>query len=217
MKLYFAQVSGFHWHPHFPLLPLTLKVKASEVAQLCLTLCDPMDFSLPDSSTHGIFQGRILELVAISFSRRSSWPRDRTQVSRIAGRRFTVWATSFPIKQRIYPLLLLPSLSCVRLFCDPMDCSPPGSSVHGISQARILEWVAISFSRESSRPRDRTWVCCIMGGFFTTEPPGKFLDTHYLYVDWKLQEIIFRGAKFILEMYHIPNFKIVGCSWSLTS
>ena len=38
--------------------------------------------------------------------------------------------------------------------CDPMDCSPPGSSVHGILQARILQWVAISFSRESSQPRD---------------------------------------------------------------
>ena len=41
---------------------------------------------------------------------------------------------------------------------QPMDCSPPGSSVPGILQARILEWVAISFSRESSQPRDRTWV-----------------------------------------------------------
>ena len=45
--------------------------------------------------------------------------------------------------------------------CDPMDCSLPASSVHGISQARILEWVAISFSRGSSRPRDRTHVSCI--------------------------------------------------------
>ena len=45
--------------------------------------------------------------------------------------------------------------------CDPMDCSPPGSSVHGISQARILEWVAISFPRESSRPRDRTCISCV--------------------------------------------------------
>ena len=44
------------------------------------------------------------------------------------------------------------SLSCVWLFCDPMDCSPPGSSVHGISQAGILEWVAISSSRGSSQP-----------------------------------------------------------------
>ena len=49
--------------------------------------------------------------------------------------------------------------------CDPMDCSPPGS-VHGILQARILEWVAISFSRESSQPRDRTQASHIAGGFF---------------------------------------------------
>ena len=54
-----------------------------------------------------------------------------------------------------------------------MDCSPPGSSVHGISQARILEWVTIPFSRGSSGPRDRTRVSCIAGGFFTTQPPGK--------------------------------------------
>ena len=55
------------------------------------------------------------------------------------------------------------SLSHLRLFCDPMDYSPPGSSVQGIwiSQARILEWVAISSSKESSRHRDQTWVSCI--------------------------------------------------------
>ena len=47
--------------------------------------------------------------------------------------------------------------------CDPMDCSPPGSSDHEIFQARILEWVAIAFSRGSSRPRDRTWVSHIVG------------------------------------------------------
>ena len=49
---------------------------------------------------------------------------------------------------------------------DPMDCSLPGSSVHGISQARILEWVAISFSKGSSLPRDRTQVPCIAGRIF---------------------------------------------------
>ena len=70
------------------------KVKESEVAQSCLTLCDPMDCSLPDSSIHGIFKATVLEWVAISFSRGSSWPRDRTQVSRIVGRCFTIWATS---------------------------------------------------------------------------------------------------------------------------
>ena len=55
---------------------------------------------------------------------------------------------------------VLESLSCVQL-CDPMDGSPRGSSVHGISQARILVWVAISFSRGSSRPTDQTHVSCI--------------------------------------------------------
>ena len=65
----------------------------SEVAQSCPTLCDPMGCSLPGSSVHGIFQARVLEWVAISFSRGSSRPRDWTQVSCIAGRRFTIWAT----------------------------------------------------------------------------------------------------------------------------
>ena len=66
----------------------------SEVAQSCLTLCDPMDCSLPGFSIHGIFQARVLEWVAVSFSRGSSWPRDRTRVSHTAGRHFTVvWAT----------------------------------------------------------------------------------------------------------------------------
>ena len=51
--------------------------------------------------------------------------------------------------------------------CDPMDCSLPGSSVHGIPQARLLEWVAVPFSRGSSQPRDQTQVSCIAGGFFT--------------------------------------------------
>ena len=58
----------------------------SEVAQLYLNLCDPMDYSLPGSSIHEIFQVRIPEWVAISFSRESSWPRDWTWVFRIAGR-----------------------------------------------------------------------------------------------------------------------------------
>ena len=57
--------------------------------------------------------------------------------------------------------------SCPTL-SDPMDCSLPGYSVHGISQARILEWVSISFSRGSSQPRDQTCISCLAGGFFTT-------------------------------------------------
>ena len=60
------------------------------------------------------------------------------------------------------------SFSCVCLatqlcltLCDPIDCNPSGPSVHGMLQARLLEWVAISFSRRFSRPRDRNWVTCI--------------------------------------------------------
>ena len=65
----------------------------SEVAQSCQTLCDPVDCSPPFFSVHEIFQARILEWVAISFSRGSNWPKDQTQVSCIAGRLFTIWAT----------------------------------------------------------------------------------------------------------------------------
>ena len=64
-----------------------------EITQLCPTLCDPIFCSLPGSSIHGIFQARVLEWVAISFSRGSSQPRAQTQVSRIVGRRITVWVT----------------------------------------------------------------------------------------------------------------------------
>ena len=70
-----------------------MKESASEVAQPCLTLCDPMDCSLPGSSVHGIFQARVLEWTAISFSREPSQPRDRTWVSCVVDRRFTIWAT----------------------------------------------------------------------------------------------------------------------------
>jgi hypothetical protein len=57
--------------------------------------------------------------------------------------------------------------------CNLTDYILPGSSVHGISQARILEWVAITFFRESSQPRNQTQVSGIAGEFFTTKPPGK--------------------------------------------
>ena len=59
------------------------------------------------------------------------------------------------------------ALSCLIL-CDPVDCSLPGSPVHGILQAWILEWVAIPFSRGSYQPRNHTRVSCTAGGFFTS-------------------------------------------------
>ena len=67
--------------------------RAVSEKQSCPTLCDPMDCSPPGSSVQEILQARIREWIAIPFSRGSSQPRHRTQVSRIAGRRFTIWAT----------------------------------------------------------------------------------------------------------------------------
>ena len=67
-----------------------MKTFVSVTVKLCPTLCDPMDCSLPGFSVHGTFQTRILEWVAISFSRGSSQPRDQTRVSRIVGSCFTV-------------------------------------------------------------------------------------------------------------------------------
>ena len=64
-------------------------------------------------------------------------------------------------------------LSRVWLFCNPMDCRPPGSSVHVIFQPRILEWVTISFSKGYSWPGIEPESPALAGGFFTTEPPGK--------------------------------------------
>ena len=90
------------------------------IAQLCLTLCDPIDCNPPGCSVHGISQVRILELVAISFSRESSWPRDRIQVSHIAGRFFTGWATR---EAPVNSFLCLVTQSCLT-FRDPMDYSP---------------------------------------------------------------------------------------------
>ena len=152
------------------------KIYLCSVSQQCLTLCDPLDCSLPGSSVHGIFQARILEWVAISFSRGSSQPRDWTHVSCIsciAGGFFTHWAigeaqqdekeaqegrdicihimNSCCLQQKLTQhckAIIMCTRSVMFDSYDPMDCSLPGSSVHGISQARILEWFAISFSRE---------------------------------------------------------------------
>ena len=71
-----------------------LQESESEVAQLCATLCDPMDGSPPGSSVHGIFRATVLEWVAVSFSRGSSRPRDWTQVYRVIGIHFSIWATT---------------------------------------------------------------------------------------------------------------------------
>ena len=108
------------------------------------TLCDPMDYSLPGSSLHGIFQSRILEWIATLSCRGSSLPRDRIWVLCIAGRFFTIWVT------REAPTNVLVTQLCPSL-CDSMDSIPPDASIHEILQPRKLEWIAIPFSRGSSQ------------------------------------------------------------------
>ena len=99
------------------------------VAESCLTLCDPMDCSSPGSSVHGILQARILEWVASPFSKRSSRPRDQTQVSCCRQIVYHLshqgshqgWIRSDQIRSV--------AQSCPTL-CDPMNCSTPGLPVH---------------------------------------------------------------------------------------
>ena len=87
------------------------------VSCLVVSLCNPIDCSPPAPAVHGCLQARILEWVAISFSKRNY----RKKVSEVAQSYLTL--------------------------CHPMDCSLPGSSIHGVFRARVLEWVAISFSK----------------------------------------------------------------------
>ena len=94
------------------------------------------------SLSSGISQARTLEWVVISSSRGSSRPRDQARVYCMAGRFFTTSAT-WEAQDRYAAAKSLQS--CLTL-CDPRDGSPPGSSIPGILQARVLEWVAISFS-----------------------------------------------------------------------
>ena len=70
-------------------------------------------------------------------------------------------------------LITMFSHSAMVTLCNPVDCNSPGSSVYGVFQARILKWVAISFSSGSSRPRDQTWVSCI-------SQPGRHILYHYI-------------------------------------
>ena len=151
-----------------------------------LLFADSMDYSPPGSSVHGVLQARILEWIAISFSRESARPINQTCVYCIGtwilyhwtlrgaqkyirwqktNNQTNNWGTQLlKINSfRIYVVVLVPQL-CPTLWPHGIT---PASSAHGIFLARVLEWVAISFSRRSSRPRDRTRVSCTAGWFFT--------------------------------------------------
>ena len=151
-----------------------VKVKVL-VAQSCSTLWNPMDCSSPGSSVHGILQARTLEWVAMPFSRLSCWPRNWTWVSCIGRQLLYHWITrevsrstlliawrlTISVLQASYSVNqheMLVTQSCLIL-CNPRDCSSPGSSVHGILQARTQEWIIIPLSRGSYQTKDWT------GGF----------------------------------------------------
>ena len=103
-------------------------------------------------------------------------------------------------------LSVLVTQSCPTL-CNPMDCSPPGTSVHEISQARILEWVAISFSRASSQPRGQTRVSCTAGRFFTSWATREA---------WTIKVCIKMGESTVVFEEHSSHIspQISLCSWT---
>ena len=119
-----------------------------------------MDCSPTGSPIHEILQVRVLEWVAISLSMNSmKRQKDRTlkdELPRLVGAQYATAAAA-----------AAKSLQLCPTHCDPVDYSPPDSSIHGIFQARILEWVAMPSGRGCSQPRDQTWVSCIEGRLFT--------------------------------------------------
>ena len=117
----------------------------SEVSQSCPTLCDPMGCSLPGFSIHGIFQARVLEWLAISFSRGSSRPRDWTQVSRIGGRRFNLWAT-----RKAHGSKWVKSLSRVWLCATPWTVAYYAPPSMGFSRQEY--WSGLPFPSPEDLP-----------------------------------------------------------------
>ena len=116
------------------------ELSESEVAQSCLTLCDPMDYSLQGSSVHGTLQARILEWVAISFSRGSSRPRDQTWVSRTGGRRFLT--SEPPVRVRVKPNPW-----------EPTSCNSPKQ------ESECLCWGDLWERLHQSSRGWRLWMC----------------------------------------------------------
>ena len=128
-----------------------------------------MDCSPPGSSVHGILQARILEWVAIPFSRESSWSRDWTWVSCITDGFFTPWAI------REGPVMYQSLTETHSVVSDSLR--PTDHIVHGILQARILEWVAFPFSRGSSNPGIEPRSPALQEYSLPAEPQGKPMNT----------------------------------------
>ena len=135
----------------------------NKVTQSCLTLCEPINCSLPSSSVHGILQARVLEWVAISFSRGSSRTRDPTRVSCMAGRRFTLWATRN-----------VKSLSWIRIFATPWTVAYQAPPSMGFSRQECWSTLPFSFPGDLPDPGIEPPSPALAGGFSTTDPSEKF-------------------------------------------
>ena len=118
--------------------------------QSCPYFCDPMDYSPPWSSVHRTLQARILEWAAVLSSRDLPDPgiKPSSLTSPSLGGGFFTTNTTWEALKKPNTAAAKSLQSCLTLW-DPRDGSPPGSSVHGIFQARVLEWVAIAFSQET--------------------------------------------------------------------
>ena len=103
-------------------------------------------------------------------------PRERKGEKEKSGKQISSGKTEWPAPNTSW---VLSQLSCPTL-CDPRDCTPPGSSVYGVLQARILEWVAMPFSRRSSPPRDPTQVSALQTDALPSEPPGLVTEVNAL-------------------------------------
>ena len=157
----------------------------SEVTQSCLTLCDPWTVAHQAPSSMGFSRQEYWS--GLPFPSPGDLP-DPGIEPRSPTLQADALTSAPPGKPGVYKVPLNSGVirshcSCKSHQCvsesesevtqlcptlwDPVDYGLPGSSIHGILQARILEWVAISFSRESSQPRDRIWVSCIAGKHFT--------------------------------------------------
>ena len=167
--------------PHLSASSLKVSVCVCECAHVLCSVrhhslfYDPTDYSLPGSTVHGIFQARILEQVAISYSRRS-WPRGQTHISCVSwtGRGILYHCATWEPTERLKAKVLV-TQSCPSL-CDPMDCySPSGNSVHGILQARILEWVVFPSPGDLPHPGIEPGSPALRVVYLPTEPSGNLI------------------------------------------
>ena len=99
------------------------------VTQSCLTLCDAMDYASPGSSVHGIFQARVLEWVATSYSGGSSWPRDQTHISCISCTGRQILYHSCHLGSPSFPFIVVVQLCSHAWLCDLVDCNTPQASL----------------------------------------------------------------------------------------